>query len=392
MIVDLHAHYPMHVLVRRATQTLRPHHDTFALMLRWRGRRRWLDRLRAVLLRLANILFNYPRSGQPAVTIPNLRAGGVRVALSVIVVPYDEIGWREVHGAPPAPGSMRHVERQIRWVEEDVRQGGAAIAHDQAELAAILAREDIALIHAIEGGFLLGDTVAHVRANVRRLAELGVAYVTVAHLFWRRVATNAPALPFLPDKMYECLFPEPTSGLCELGIAAVQAMVENGVLVDVTHMSERAIDDSFALLDQIDPERRVPLIATHSACCFGKLEYNLSDRHVKAIADRNGVVGLIACRHYMAEGLPEPQTFDDSMAVIYRHVDRIHQVTGCYEHVALGSDMDGFIKPTLPELDTPARFRFVEQKLVGKYGVSVAQQICSENALRVLRSWGLRVP
>jgi hypothetical protein len=49
MIVDLHAHYPMHVLVRRATQTLRPHHDTFALMLRW-GERRWLDRLRAVLL------------------------------------------------------------------------------------------------------------------------------------------------------------------------------------------------------------------------------------------------------------------------------------------------------------------------------------------------------
>jgi microsomal dipeptidase-like Zn-dependent dipeptidase len=94
----------------------------------------------------------------------------------------------------------------------------------------------------------------------------------------------------------------------------------------------------------------------------------------------------------MADGLSEPQTFDDSMAVIYRHVDRIHQVTGRYEHVALGSDLDGFIKPTLPELDTPVRFRFVEQKLVGKYGASVAQQICSENALRVLRSWGQRVP
>ncbi len=392
MIVDLHAHYPMHILVRRATQTLRPHHDTVALMLR-SGERRWLDRLRALLLRIANILFNYPRSGKPAVTIPNLRAGGVRVALSVIVVPYDEIGWKEVHGAPPAAGSMRHVERQIRWVEKDVaRQTGAAIAHDRSQLAAILARGDIALIHAIEGGFLLGDTVAHVQANVRRLAQLGVAYVTVAHLFWRRVATNAPALPFLPDKIYECLFPEPTSGLCELGIAAVQAVVANGVLVDVTHMSERAIDDTLALLDQIDSERRVPVIATHSACAFGKLEYNLSDRHVKAIADRNGVVGLIACRHYMADGLPEPRTFDDSMAVIAKHIDRIYQVTGSYKHLALGSDLDGFIKPTLPELDTPARFRFVEEELVDTYGASVAQQICSENAVRVLRSWGQRVP
>ena len=85
MIVDLHAHYPMHLLVRRASQTLRPHHDTHALMLRLR-RRRLVDRLRALLLWIANRLFNYPRSGKPAVTIPNLQKGGVGVALSVIVV------------------------------------------------------------------------------------------------------------------------------------------------------------------------------------------------------------------------------------------------------------------------------------------------------------------
>ena len=32
-----------------------------------------------------------------------------------------------------------------------------------------------------------------------KLAAHGVAYITVAHLFWRGVATNAPAIPFLPD-------------------------------------------------------------------------------------------------------------------------------------------------------------------------------------------------
>ena len=309
--------------------------------------------------------------------------------MSVIVVPFDEIGWKELHGAPPAPGSMRHLERQIRWVERDVaRQSGAAVAHNRGELAAILAKAEIALIHAVEGGFLLGNTASKVQQNVQRLAQLGVAYVTVAHLFWRKVATNAPAVPFLADKTYECLFPQPATGLCELGIAAVEAMVHNRVLVDVTHMSERAIDDTFALLGKLDPERRVPVIATHSACCFGKLEYNVSDRHIAAIADRNGVVGLIACRHYMTEGLPEPQTFDDSMAVIYRHVDRIHRVTGSYEHVSLGSDLDGFIKPTLPGLETPAAFRLVERQLVSTYGASAAKQICSDNALRVLRSWG----
>ena len=244
------------------------------------------------------------------------------------------------------------------------------------------------MIHAVEGGFLVGETVPKIQANVAELAKLGVAYVTVAHLFFRKVATNAPALPFLKDKTYECLFSQPAKGLCDLGIAAVEAMVDKGVLVDVTHMSERAIDDTLALLDRIDPKRQVPLIATHSACSFGKREYNISDRHIEAIAERNGVVGLIACRHYMSDGLPAPQTFDDSMDIIYCHIDRIHKLTGCYEHVALGSDLDGFIKPTLPGLETPAEFRFVEQELIKQYGHGPAQQICSDNALRVLSHWG----
>lgn len=389
MIVDLHAHYPMHLLVRRATQTLHPHHDTLALMTRSRGRG-LLGRLRALLLLIANRWFNYPKPGTPAVTIPNLRKGGVGVALSVLLVPYDEIGWKEVHGAPPAPRSFRHLERQIRWVERDVaRKTDAAIAHNQTELDAIRAQGKVVLIHAVEGGFLVGDTPERVRQNVHTLARVhGVAYITVAHLFWRQVATNAPALPFLSDRTYECVFPQPARGLCPLGVAALEAMVEERVLIDVTHMSEQAIDDTLALLERLDREHTVPVIATHSACHLGKLEYTIADRHIAAIAERGGVVGLIACRHYMSDGFPEPRTFDDSMEVIYRHIDRIHEVTQSHQYTAFGSDLDGFIKPTLPGLETPAAFQLVEQRLGERYTPSVASDICSGNAMRVLRYWG----
>ena len=41
------------------------------------------------------------------------------------------------------------------------------------------------------------------------LAEKGVAYVTVAHLLYRQVATNAPALPFMKDSTYNQVFPQP---------------------------------------------------------------------------------------------------------------------------------------------------------------------------------------
>ena len=55
-------------------------------------------------------------------------------------------------------------------------------------------------MHCIEGGFHLGATPEEVTAHVHELADRGVAYITLAHLFWRRVATNAPALPFLPTR------------------------------------------------------------------------------------------------------------------------------------------------------------------------------------------------
>ena len=73
-------------------------------------------------------------------------------------------------------------------------------------------------MHCVEGGFHLGATPEQVDASVTALAARGVAYVTLAHLFWRRVAANAPALPFLPDALYNRLFPQPAGErLTDLG-------------------------------------------------------------------------------------------------------------------------------------------------------------------------------
>ena len=106
--------------------------------------------------------------------------------------------------------------------------------------------------------------------------------MTVAHLFWREVATNAPALPFLPDWLYNLVFPQPTEGLSDLGRAAVEAMIDEGILVDITHMSARSIGDTLALFDRRDPDRRIPVIATHMACRFGGLEYTFTDETIGA--------------------------------------------------------------------------------------------------------------
>jgi microsomal dipeptidase-like Zn-dependent dipeptidase len=79
----------------------------------------------------------------------------------------------------------------------------------------------------------------------RRTRRRGVAYITLAHLFWRDIATNAPALPFLTDAWYDRIFPQPENvGLSDLGRAAVQAMYEAKILTDLSHMSPRATDET----------------------------------------------------------------------------------------------------------------------------------------------------
>src|SRR5207249_1432276 len=102
--------------------------------------------------------------------------------------------------------------RQLADVEADVERNqshAAVIARSPAELDAALGSGKVALVHCVEGGFHLGETPERVDAAVAELAGRGVAYVTLGHLFWRSVATNAPAIPFLPDRLYRFIFPQP---------------------------------------------------------------------------------------------------------------------------------------------------------------------------------------
>jgi microsomal dipeptidase-like Zn-dependent dipeptidase len=155
-------------------------------------------------------------------------------------------------------------------------------------------------------------------------------------------------------------------------------------------MSPRSVTDAFALLDEIDPGRRVPLIATHMACRFGKLEYCLDDATVQKVAARGGVLGTILCEHYITDGLGMTvSTFEHSVDAVCRHIERIWELTGSHDYAAIGSDLDGYIKPALPGLEHLGRMADFQAALSHRYGAQDAEKICSANALRVLRhAWG----
>ena len=58
----------------------------------------------------------------------------------------------------------------------------------------------IGFVHCVEGGSHLGPDPGDVDKQVRWLSKEGVAYITLAHLLFRCVATNAPAIPLMSDR------------------------------------------------------------------------------------------------------------------------------------------------------------------------------------------------
>ncbi len=386
MLVDLHAHYPMRVIgdvfPDSALRELR----------RLRGRPNTRERVRALVLRIASTFFSNrnPFSGY-RVTVEGMRAGGVGVTLSVLTRPFDEVALGLPYASPPQSGYFQGLLTDLEAVEKEVAGHGRDVirmVHGRGELEQAIGDGATAMVHCVEGGYSLGDGVEEVERNVAELARRGVVYITLAHLLYRQVATNSSAFPFLTDRQYRLVFPQPEGvGLTDRGAAALRAMVRNRVLLDISHMRQDALRDTFALLDdELDPRCEVPVLATHVGFRFGKQEYMLDEPTVLEIKRRDGLVGLILAQHQLNDGLrkKETESFEDSLAVLFSHIDRIAAITGGHRHIAIGTDFDGFIKPTLSGLAGMADLARLERALEQRYPQQ-ASMMASENVLRVLR-------
>ncbi len=394
MIVDLHAHYPMDVVGRGR--------GSIWQQLRSRaGRRLLLWRIKAALVQLASRFGNYRTfSSGPRVRVEYMQKGGVGVALSVLYSFFAEVD--VIGGIEPSSDYLGEVEDQMRRVTEDIEgrhSGAAAIATNPQQLEEVRAAGKVALVHCVEGGFHLGPNPGDVERSVQALADRGVAYITLAHLIWRKVATDAPALPWWSDAEYQRWLPQPDEGLSNLGRAAVRTMVERHVLIDLSHMSERSIADTFELLGELDGRsgETTPVLFTHAGYRLGEQEYMLAKETVEEVHRRKGVIGLIMARHQIEDRVPKrhrprlprpvSHRFERSFGLLREHIEAIHEITGTYENIAIGSDFDGFIKPTLAGLEDMRDMAKLERKLIDELGDEAAAAICSENAMGLLTGY-----
>lgn len=399
MLADMHCHYPMHLAAEEPKRSLPGSPNlTVDAMTKFSRRPGWVEKLRAGVLRFVANFLNF-RDDHWRVSLSELERGDVRCVFSVLYEPFAEFDLDDPPGADPDDTYFGDLLNRLKSVEDDLKRIDPDEARHQfvstaTELEDVVAGgRKVAFMHCVEGGFHLGDDVDDVKANVATLKEKGVVYVTLAHLFWRGVATNAPAIPFLEDRYYNLLFHQPHIGLSDLGRAAVEAMYEQRILIDVSHMSERALDETFDLLERLDKKTKAdptehPVIATHAGYRFGKQEYMLRPRTIRRIAARGGVIGLILARHQLNENaeVADPDDPKETPAVLRRHIDAIRlQVPGhTNRHVAIGSDLDGFIKPTVAGIETAGDLGTLVAPLQEAYGED-AEMILSGNAMRVAR-------
>lgn len=333
-------------------------------------------------------LANNPSWGSEwRVDLDGLERGGARLVCSVLYWPPDEF----TLDSTPRPDSFYDLRGQLEYVETNLRQlDPAGTRHVIAKRAGDFDDHDrIVFVHCVEGGFHLGPDQDTIDANVGWLAEQGVLYITLAHLFFRGVATNAPAIPALTDTEYNDLFHQPDTGLTILGRAAVRSMYKHKVLVDISHMNQQAIDETFALIEQLDAQSGhepacYPVIATHVGMREANTDtqaYNLDDDTARRVQDRGGLIGVIMAQHQIGV----TNSDDQSRELLRRHIDASaaagERGRGA---VAIGTDLDGFIKPTLARLQQASDLPILEGWIRQDYPEDAAA-ILYDNARRLVR-------
>ncbi|WP_042874584.1 dipeptidase [Acinetobacter haemolyticus] len=172
--------------------------------------------------------------------------------------------------------------------------------------------------------------------------------------------------------------PDTGAGLTHEGKAFIKRCADKKMVVDVSHMNERAFGDTVDILQQ-------PIVATHSnvhALC--PQARNLTDAQLSAIRDSKGIVGVnFDVAFLRKDGQREANTPID---VLLEHLEYLIDRMG-EDHVGFGSDFDGALISTEIE-DVTGLHGLIERMQERRYSTELITKICWHNWLNVLnRIW-----
>ena len=162
-------------------------------------------------------------------------------------------------------------------------------------------------------------------------------------------------------------------GLTVLGRKAVKKCNSLGIIIDVSHASDKTFYDIAEL-------SKKPFVATHSNSRFiCAHRRNLDDEMLKTIAKSGGLAGI----NYFSDFLVEKeQNREAGVDDIIRHIEHMASLTGT-KHIGLGSDFDGVDKAAIS--DVSAVEEIINTLLRLNYSEQAVKDICAGNMIRILR-------
>lgn len=270
-------------------------------------------------------------SEQATVSFPDMIRGDVGLAFATLYAEPDGAGYSE-HGYRTAEDAERQALEQLdlyrRWDVEGHVRIIRTVADLDAHLVAWPADPTIGIVILMEGA----DPIVTVD-DLETWWQRGVRIVGPA---WGRTrysgGTGAPG------------------GLTPEGRELVAAMRERGVVLDASHLA----DDAFWEALDIGVHR---VIATHSnARTLVPGDRQISDAMIRAIAARDGVIGLVLYNAFLDARWADDHAADVTVdRQVRAHAEHVAGLAG-WQAVGIGSDLDGGLglEETPRELDTVA--------------------------------------
>src|SRR5579859_1308177 len=334
------------------------------------------------------------RHAEGSIDIPRMKEGGLDAIFFSI--------W--MSGKVTGPEAVERATAQINAVREQIRKhpNELVLATTADEIRTAKKRGKIATLIGVEGGHMINSDLSVLRAY----AGLGARYMTLTH------SVNVEWADSSTDKSAH-------NGLTDFGKEVVREMNRLGVIVDISHVSDKTFYDVLAL-------SKAPVFASHSSCrAICDAPRNMTDQMMKDLAAKGGVVqinyhvgflsqefrnaekadpkineaiakevtrrcgsetnegcmfieGDQVTREYVAKGVLPRVDYTK----IIEHIDHAVKVAGI-DHVGLGSDFDGANMPYGME-DATMLPKITEALLQKGYSEGDVRKILGENTLRVM--------
>jgi len=337
-----------------------------------------------------------PSREQPggiSVDLPRMREGGFDGAFFSVYVA----------GTVTGPRAVSEARRQFDALHALVTRLSAdlSLCTTAAEVRAAHRAKKIAVLIGIEGGHMINNDLA----VLDDLARRGARYLTLTHSVntdWADSSGDKPA----------------HNGLTPFGRQVIAELNRLGVMVDVSHVSDKTFWDVLEVSQS-------PVIASHSSCrALCGHPRNMTDEMIKALAAKGGIIqinfydGFLDQELYLKQKAIEPeiektrlevmQKFPgpendrkraEAMTALYRrvralgtiswekiidHIDHAVKLVGA-DHVGLGSDFDGASMPAGME-DCTMLPKITAALLAKGYSEKDVRNILGENVLRVMEA------